>query len=165
MTQACASTEKSVGSTDLSALKAPPQPAGLPSDSLNVAPSAADRHAYLTVRELMRLESEQALAAARERRHRGQGAVPGPGVEMPGASLTEGTESLRLIGIYGVGNRLFAEVRSASNAWLFLSGHRMPVGHTAGAQAYQLKEIAGACVRLEREGTETVLCLPKGGRQ
>lgn len=146
-------------------VRAADQNEGASSSPPSVPSTAFDRQAYLTVRELMRLESEQALAAARERRHRGQGVSSELGESVSRGSPTVAAESLRLVGIYGVGKRLFAEVRSGSNAWLFLNGHRLPVGHTAGAQSYRLKEVAGACVRLERDGSETVLCLPRGGRQ
>ncbi len=129
-------------------------------------PEGAQEHAFITVRELMRLEGEQALAAARQRR--GQGAIGENSAPMGTAvisGVSEGGDALQLIGIYGVGKRLFAEVRSGSQAWVFMKGQSLPVGHTAGAATYQLREVAGACVRLEHQGVETVLCLPRGGKQ
>jgi len=127
-----------------------------------------EEQTFITVRELMRLEGEMALEAARRRR--GQtSALPGlsPGVVgQGGPAARSGTgEPLRLVGIYGVGKRLFAEVRSGPHAWLFQSGHSLPVGTIAGEDVYRLKEVAGACVRLEQQGEETVLCLSRGGKR
>lgn len=126
--------------------------------------AAAGEHAFITVRELMRLEGEQALVAARQRRGQAAGGRPAIQAEAEGGASGR-ADMLRLIGIYGVGKRLFAEVRSGSRAWVFMNGQSLPVGHTAGAEPYRLREVAGACVRLEHQETETVLCLPRGGRQ
>jgi len=113
----------------------------------------------------MRLESEQALAIARQRRKQTGAALPTSAQGQADVAGSGATQALRLVGIYGVGKRLFAEVRSGSQAWLFLNGHSLPVGHTAGAGLYRLKEVAGACVHLEQQGSETILCLPRAGRQ
>lgn len=123
-----------------------------------------EEQAYITVRELMRLEGEQALAAARQRRGQGQAAVS-PVVGKPGLPAESTDSAPRLVGIYGVGPRLFAEVRHGSQAWLFLKGQSRPVGRTNGDDLYRLRELAGNCVRLEHGGDETVLCLSRGGRQ
>lgn len=112
----------------------------------------------------MRLEGEQALADARRRRGQGLVAAGPPQDSEAMAARGSSTDMPRLVGIYGVGKRLFAEVRSGSRAWLFLNGHSLPVGHVAGEDLYRLREVAGACVRLERRGDETVLCLPRAGR-
>jgi len=120
--------------------------------------SPAMESGQVTVRELMRLESELALDNARRRRQ-SPGAAPaaaGSVAPKPGEN-----ENLRLVGIYGVGKRLFAEVRSAANSYLFLNGHNLPIGHVAASDTYRLKQLAGSCVRLERGGKETVLCLPQ----
>lgn len=116
----------------------------------------------VTVRELMRLEGEQALEAARKRRHQGRAPLAAA-AQAASAAADLDADRPRLVGIYGVGKRLFAEVRSGAGALLFLKGHSLPVGHVAGHDPYRLKEMAGACVRLERQGTETVLCLPRAG--
>lgn len=116
---------------------------------------------YVTVSELMRLDGEQALEAARKRRRQSAELSPA-GAQAVGAAGAS-ADTPRLVGIYGVGKRLFAEVRSGSRALLFLKGHSLPVGHVAGHDPYRLKEMADACVRLEREGAETVLCLPRTG--
>lgn len=113
----------------------------------------------LTVRELMQLDAERALEAARRRRE--QTGKPGATVS---ATLLSGAghETPRLVGIYGVGKRLFAEVRSGGRGYVFLSGHRLPVGYRAGDDIYRLKTLAGACIQLERKGEETELCLSRG---
>lgn len=119
---------------------------------------------YVTVRELMRLEAEQALAAARESRAQSRRASAVSSAGVPMKNVVQNHEEPRLVGIYGVGKRVFAEVRAGSQAWVFLKGHRDPIGHTAKAAPYHLREIAGTCVRLERQGAETQLCLSTPGR-
>src|SRR5690606_10108739 len=124
--------------------------------------TAADREAsndYVTVRELMRMENEYALRAARERIHPAHNTNAAAVVR--GSMTSSAPEAPRLVGIFGVGKRLFAEVRAGSQAWLFLKGHRQPVGYTAVSVPYRLRDIAGACVRLDKQGEETVLCLDK----
>lgn len=111
-----------------------------------------------TVRELMRLEAERALQLARDR--------PAPEARARAHVnhvAAAGTDALRLVGIYGVGKRLFAEVRSATRAYMFLSGEHLPLGHAASTDGYRLKELSGACVKLERDSRETVLCLSRPG--
>lgn len=113
----------------------------------------------------MRLDAELAVENARRRKASALSGVPA----QRGAASNDGVaghEPLRLVGIYGVGKRLFAEVRSAARAYVFLSGHSLPVGYRSAANdAYRLKMLAGACVTLERQGEETVLCLPSAGSQ
>lgn len=161
---ACASTGAEGTITSVGASRAS-QLEDRPGGSRAADQAWGDEHAFITVRELMRLESEQALAEGRQRR--GQSPqMARPSMEGAGRASQAGAgEDVRLVGIYGVGKRLFAEVRSGSQAWLFLNGHSLPVGHTADAGLYRLREVAGACVRLERQSDETVLCLPRAGRQ
>ena len=139
----------------------------LPVQANNTEPPAG--HAtvvndYLTVRELMRLENEQALAAARERRVQGRSSTTNTMSHLSAKSGDVLTAELRLVGIYGVGKRLFAEVRAGSQAWLFLRGHSAPIGRTAQDAPYRLRDISGACVRLEHQDAETRLCLTPAGR-
>lgn len=109
----------------------------------------------------MRLESEAALETLR--RGRTPGAPVGP--REPLASVSRGgEEALRLVGIYGVGKRLFAEVRAGSQGWVFLRGQPLPVGHTASSTALRLMELSEACVRLARQEEDIHLCLPRGGK-
>ena len=113
------------------------------------------------MRELMRLENGLALEAARQRREAG-GTAPASGASRR-AAAPGSVETLRLVGIYGVGKRLFAEVRGGTQAFLFLRGQPLPVGQVDGDDVYRLKELAGACIRLVRREEETVLCLPRAG--
>lgn len=129
----------------------------------NPALGVGEASSLVTVRELMRLEGEQALVAARQRRGQAMPARATASGDVGGSA--ERSDSLKLVGIYGVGKRLFAEVRSGSKAWLFLNGQSQPVGRTSEKSVYRLRELSGSCVRLERQGDETVLCLPSGGRQ
>ena len=126
--------------------------------------SNPEDHTFITVRELMRLEGEQALEAARQRRGQGAAAHAAPTGSAAAMPRSSAADAPRLVGIYGVGKRLFAEVRRGSEAWLFLNGRSLPLGRMAGEDSYRLREVGGACVRLERQGEETVLCLPRGGR-
>ncbi|HLT98596.1 MAG TPA: hypothetical protein VKZ70_02515 [Burkholderiaceae bacterium] len=117
----------------------------------------------------MQLEAEQALAATRARlasgRADGTRAVEAhPAVSARRAHAPSDEGRLRLAGIYGVGKRLFAEVRSGAQAWIFLKGQPLPIGHSSQSAEYHLKELSGTCVRLERQGEETILCLPAVGR-
>lgn len=121
-------------------------------------------HDYVTVRELMHLENEQALAAARERRVRGGPATGRDAISAHQNKVVPAGADLQLVGIYGVGKRLFAEVRAGSQGWLFLRGHSAPVGRTALDAPYRLKEISGSCIRLEHQAQETRLCLSQAGR-
>jgi len=105
----------------------------------------------------MKLESELALEMARERRRTGPGRQE---------TMLSGTaHKPRLTGIYGVGNRLFAEVRSGDRVYLFRNGMAMPVGRAASDSPFRLKEVAGACVRLQQQDDEMELCLSQGERR
>lgn len=117
----------------------------------------------LTVRELMRLDAELALEAAR--RKRGQGAESRSGGVIPSRITSEASaqqDALRLVGIYGVGKRLFAEVRLGERGLLFVSGQPFPVGHQNDRHGYRLKKLAGRCIELEHQSEETQLCLSSG---
>lgn len=118
----------------------------------------------VTVRELMQLDAELALESARRRR--GLGAEPGsPRVakERPAGAGGAMSDELKLLGIYGVGQRLFAEIRSGRQRYLYLRGQPHPVGHAAAHDGYRLKSLAGSCVRLLRSDEETELCLSRPG--
>lgn len=119
----------------------------------------------ITVRELMRLETEIALENARRRKQQGAG-VAGAVVASAsrgGVTPGEASGSLRLVGIYGVGKRLFAEVRNGERALLFLKGNSLPLGQPQAGGQYRLKAFVGSCVRLDDHGRETELCLNSGG--
>lgn len=113
----------------------------------------------LTVRDLMQLDAELALEAARRRRLAGASdGAPGstPRVDQTGAARAA---ALRLIGIYGVGKRLFAEVRAGENGLLFMKGQPNPIGYGNDPDGYRLRALEGRCIHLVRHAEETRLCL------
>ncbi|OWT65728.1 hypothetical protein [Candidimonas nitroreducens] len=107
----------------------------------------------MSVRELMHLETREALelARARARNHR----YP----DMVSASAGPGGEALKLIAIYGVGKKLLAEVRVGARPQVYLRGQALPLGEKAGPRVYRLHGITGSCVHLERRGEAHTLCL------
>lgn len=130
-------------------------------EATSALPSAGES---LTVRELMRLDTELALEAARRRRAQVSAAgLPATGGAPRADAAHAGSDTLRLVGIYGVGQRLFAEVRDGGHRLLFLRGHVSPVGRNAEVEGLRLKAMAGSCVHLQRHEEETVLCLSRAG--
>ena len=112
-----------------------------------------------TVRELMRLESQQALEDLRTRRGaRGRGAAS---VDAVGAGHSG--DALQLLGIYGVGSRLYAEVRVGERVLRFRKGKPGPLGRPDAEGAPQLQEVVGSCARMTHRGEEALLCLPQRG--
>jgi len=122
-----------------------------------------------TVRELMRLDAERALEVAKQQRGRAAGAGvrphAGPAAQSATANgrNTGGAETLRLAGIYGVGERLTAEVHAGPQVLLFRKGRAHPVGYAADRWPYRLEQLAGACVNLHTADEKTVLCLSGNG--
>ncbi|MDR4124924.1 hypothetical protein [Yanghanlia caeni] len=116
----------------------------------------------VTVRELMRLDTELALEAARRRLGRNERAASEPAARLP-HTLADAheLEAPRLVGIYGVGQRLFAEVHVGGQRLLYVKGHPLPIGYEAATDAYRLRSLAGHCVLLERGDDETRLCLSR----
>src|SRR5690606_38779250 len=110
------------------ALAAPTPAEGIASDGTAQIPASAAAlgSEQLTVRDLMRLDSERALETARERRARAGSQAPRasmPDARPGGARMGTSSDAPRLVGIYGVGKRLFAEVRAGAQMFLFLRGH------------------------------------------
>jgi hypothetical protein len=107
----------------------------------------------MSVRELMQLETREALelARGRARNHRYPDSAP--------AGAGPGREGLKLVAIYGVGKKLLAEVRVGSRPQVYLRGQALPLGAKADAQVYRLHGITGSCVHLERRGEAHTLCL------
>ena len=124
-----------------------------------------------TVRELMRLDAERALEVARQQRGwgPGEGVRSRAGPAAQGATAndrnTGGVSALRLAGVYGVGERLTAEVHAGSQILLFRKGRAHPVGYAADRWPYRLEQLAGACVNLHTADEKTVLCLSGNGDQ
>lgn len=112
----------------------------------------------MAVRELMRLDTELALSALRqqlleqERRH-AKSARPGPDRSGP----------LTLTAIYGVGNRLLAEVIIDSRSQVFMRGRPRAIDNGVPDSGFRLRGISGSCVDLERDTQQHTLCLSRPG--
>lgn len=135
------------GASKTAALAAQTVAPGRASDSGELAAE------QMSVRELMHLETREALeqARGRARNHRYPDSAP--------AGVGPGREGLKLVAIYGVGKKLLAEVRVGSRPHVYLRGQALPLGAKAGAQVYRLHGITGSCVHLERRGEAHTLCL------
>lgn len=117
------------------------------SDSL-----AADQ---ISVRELMRLDTERALTLVRNR------AGARSSNEQPAAQRVSRTMSgePRLSAIYGVGRNLMAEVVLDHVIYLYRQGQALPVGVAAGDEVYLLTKISPTCVKIERPDKAHHLCM------
>lgn len=109
----------------------------------------------MSVRELMRLDTEQALKIAKNTL-RDDGAAAG-GIDGGARYAASGT--LKLVAIYGVGKKLLAEVMIGTQPYVYMRGQALPVGVKASSSAYMLRGISGACVQLERKDEAHTLCL------
>lgn len=128
----------------------PPTPEAI--DRITMDELAADQ---MSVRELMRLDTDLALSDARNRlRELARGRQ---GAEQPGGMAQSG--SLKLVSIYGVGKNLLAEVAAGSRNYVYMRGQPGPIGQPADASLYQLRGINGSCVQLERGQESHTLCL------
>lgn len=115
---------------------------------------AADQ---MTVRELMRLDADQALAQTRAR----LAAQKNPRSPVQGivSKAVHGSAAPRLVAIYGVGKKLLAEVLVGSQPYVYMRGQALPVGAKPGAALLMLRGITGSCVQLERQDETHTLCL------
>ena len=104
-----------------------------------------------SVRELLRRDLQEALRPAPAR-----GGVPASRAGRPADALAG---QPRLVAMYGVGSRLMAEVQVGGRAFLYVRGQALPVGHGGDSPVYRLREMNGACVRLERGALQYALCL------
>lgn len=111
----------------------------------------------MSVRELMRLETQFALRQARQRM-RATGRDAGAEVEA-GALDTD----LELLAIYGVGSRLLAQVRHGGLTLVYMRGTALPVGFkgTPEKPVFRLTGLSGTCVELARESVSRTLCLSR----
>lgn len=120
-----------------------------------VAPETSDGDwsQLVSVRELLQLDTERALARARTGRSGRDSGVP---EVMPASS-----QQLELLAIYGVGTRLLAEVQVGHDRYVYLRGQALPVGgnRSLPEHAHRLVAIEGACVRMAFQSTEKTACL------
>lgn len=107
----------------------------------------------MSVRELMRLDTELALSHAKNTLRKDGGA----GADSRGQYARSG--ALKLVAIYGVGKKLLAEVTDGTQSYIYMRGQALPVGGKAGASTYMLNGMSGSCVQLERKGEAHTLCL------
>lgn len=107
----------------------------------------------MSVRELMRLDTELALNHAKRSLRKGEG------VDSDGSGQYARSGVLKLIAIYGVGKKLLAEVTVGTQPYVYMHGQALPVGVKADSSAYMLRGISGSCVQLERNDEAHTLCL------
>lgn len=102
----------------------------------------------VTIDELLRLDTQAALMAARR-------SVVGS-LERPGPAVVNDGETL-LLAIYGVGKSLTAEVLIDAEPHVFRATRARPV--LGRSRTYTLERIAPPCVHLQKSGSPEVVCL------
>ena len=102
----------------------------------------------VTIDELLRLDTQAALIAARR-------SVVGS-LERPGPAVVNDSEML-LLAIYGVGKSLTAEILIDAEPHVFRAARAQPV--LGRSRTYTLDRIAPPCVHLQNSGSPEVLCL------
>ena len=102
----------------------------------------------VTIDELLRLDTQAALIAARR-------SVVGS-LERPGPAVVNDSETL-LLAIYGVGKSLTAEILIDAEPHVFRAARAQPV--LGRSRTYTLERIAPPCVHLQNSGNPEVLCL------
>ena len=126
-------------------------PAAIEADEL-----ASDQ---ISVRELMRLETAQAL-----QRLRAATAKSAPEAAQLRVSSPSGghASAARLVAIYGVGRKLMAEVRVDGQTLLFMRGRPEAIG-PGKAHAMRLLAISHRCVEVAMQGRRESLCAAPAG--
>jgi hypothetical protein len=102
----------------------------------------------VTIDELLRLDTQAALMAARR-------SVVGS-LERPGPAVVNDAETL-LLAIYGVGKSLTAELLIDAEPHIFRAKRALPV--LGRSRTYTLDRIAPPCVHLHKAGNPEVVCL------
>lgn len=117
---------------------------------VTVSPRVWANHAspMVTIDELLRLDTQAALMAARR-------SVVGS-LERPGPAAVNDGETL-LLAIYGVGKSLTAELLIDAEPHVFRAARALPV--LGRSRAYTLDRIAPPCVHLQKAGSPEVVCL------
>jgi len=113
----------------------------------------------ISVRELMRLETAQAL-----QRMRAAAAMSAPDTPPLHVSLSSSghAPAARVVAIYGVGRKLMAEVRVDGQTLLFMRGRPEAVG-PGRAHAMRLLGISDRCVEVAMRGRRESLCAAPAG--
>ena len=108
-----------------------------------------------TIDELLRLDSQAALLAARKNIF----GVTQPNLSGNGTE-THPVESNQVIAIYGIGKILTAEVLLESEPHVFKHSRTRPVW--GPSLQYRLERIVPPCVHLKKTGKPHVICLRRG---
>lgn len=108
-----------------------------------------------TIDELLRLDSQAALLAARKNIF----GVTQPSLSGHGAD-PHPVESNQVIAIYGIGKILTAEVLLESEPHVFKHSRARPVW--GPSLQYRLERIVPPCVHLKKTGKPHVICLRRG---
>ena len=141
------------------------QPGSLPSPATVQAASVQNELLgdQMLVRELMRLDAEQAALRLRK----GTSSAAGGTVMTPTPQLRGDSGQLRpkLQAIYGVGQRLLAEVSWQGQSYIYLKGQALPAGRKADASTLRLKSISARCIALQGPDRLFESCLGSAGHE
>lgn len=113
-----------------------------------VMPTYAQSQEPNVVEELLQLDTQAALLAARKK-------IVGP-LTTPGPATTHMSENV-LLAIYGVGQSLSAEVLIDAEPHVFKNRH--PRAISGRSASYTLERIAPPCVHLKKNENPESLCL------
>lgn len=108
----------------------------------------------MSVRELMRIDTEHALGQARS-----HSAQQGRRLGRPERTVRKMAGEPRLAAIYGVGRQLIAEVVVDQVIYLYRYGQALPVGVAPGDDVLLLQKISTSCVDLKNAERAHHLCL------
>jgi hypothetical protein len=111
-------------------------------------PISAHSQAPNVVEELLQLDTQAALLAARKQ-------IVGP-LLTPGPVVAHSTENV-LLAIYGVGQSLSAEVLIDAEPHVFKNRHSQPV--SGRSVSYTLDRITPPCIHLKKHESSETLCL------
>ncbi len=111
-------------------------------------PTQAQSQVPNVVEELLQLDTQAALLAARKK-------IVGP-LDVPGPVVTHARENI-LLAIYGVGPSLSAEVLIDAEPHIFKNRH--PQAISGRSASYTLERISPPCIYLKRDEHPETLCL------
>lgn len=129
------------------------QSVGVPAHALSREDGLIDDQ--VSVRELMRLDTEQALTLARARSS-ASNHLASQNTQRVSRSMSGDP---RLAAIYGVGRQLMAEVLLDHVVYVYRRGQALPVGIAPGDDVYVLKSISTSCIELKKQDDLHHLCL------
>ncbi len=112
-----------------------------------------------TVRTLLRADAAAALSGCRAPGLCTVG--EGNGAAMPPAGRA--ADDIRVTAIFGTARSLSVDIVVNGTVQRYRAGRADPVAGGVMAAPYRLVAIDGACVRLQREGSDLTTCLDAGG--